>query len=141
MNGVIKDSPLCYKRKVKVNPIARHYENLGEQPYIKYSCPVCDAVGNRPFSITEGTENCPLCGVALNWNRKPEVGDAVVITNAHPDGEDDPQDFPLGAICIITEDHHTDRFYEYPYRLKLEAVSDEDAIYWFYPESAFSILE
>lgn len=80
ISGVIRDSAFAYKRKVKVNPIERIYEDKGEKPYRKYNCPICCAVGNGNIGITEGIENCPLCGVALNWGRKPELGDMVILT-------------------------------------------------------------
>ena len=77
MNGVIRNSNIAHKRTVKVNPIPRHYEKPGEEPYIKWNCPVCTALGNH-VSITEGIESCPLCGVSLNWDRpvKEEIGRA-----------------------------------------------------------------
>lgn len=76
--GVIKDSKFVHKRKVSVNPVEAHYEDQGEEPYIKYRCPVCKAVGNYG-SIPHGTKNCPLCGVSLNWDRKPQIGDSVIV--------------------------------------------------------------
>lgn len=42
------------------------YEKTGEEPYIKYSCPICDAIGNL-HQVIKGDKNCPLCGVNLDW--------------------------------------------------------------------------
>lgn len=79
MHGIIIDAPTAHRRKVKVNPITRAYHESHERPYIKYSCPVCDTVGNTKISVPYGTPRCPLCGVALNWEREIESGDNVVI--------------------------------------------------------------
>ena len=56
-----------YKKITKVKPIAHHYMPNGT--YIKYSCPVCEALGNR-HSVHKGEENCPLCNVNLLWDEE-----------------------------------------------------------------------
>lgn len=99
MNGVITDAKIAHKRKVKVNPIEKHYENKGEQPYIKYGCPVCAAVGNRNISIPYGISNCRLCQVALNW-QEPKAGDRICITNSDI--------FEEGTVLVIKEVIGTD---------------------------------
>lgn len=78
MVGVIQNSRYARKRKVAVNPIEHAYHGPDEKPYIKYNCPVCEAVGNWGVSISYGTPACPLCGVRLNWARQPEIGDQVI---------------------------------------------------------------
>jgi rubrerythrin len=35
--------------------------------YIKYFCPVCEAVGNK-HQLIRNEENCPLCNVNLLWD-------------------------------------------------------------------------
>lgn len=79
---------VVYKQKVKVKPIAHHYENEGEPPYIKYGCPICEQIAEQAktkqiytndeddtqgkfirFSFPEKTENCPCCGINFDWNK------------------------------------------------------------------------
>lgn len=140
MNGIILNANIAHRRKVRVNPIPRHYEELGEKPYIKYNCPVCDAIGNTKISIPEGILYCPLCNVALNWDRKPEIGDTVVIRVSNPSEDKNKEGvFEVGTHCVVVEDHSDDRMYEYPYRLREKGK--ENGPKWFYPSEAFSILE
>lgn len=56
----------CHQRKTFVVPTPHHYEETGENPYIKYTCPVCDIAGNR-HQVIKGSNNCPLCNVNLLW--------------------------------------------------------------------------
>lgn len=49
----------------KVRPIAHHYMPNGA--YIKYSCPVCEILGNK-HQVHRREENCPLCNVNLEWD-------------------------------------------------------------------------
>lgn len=75
-----------YKQRISVKPIEHHYENQGEQPYIKYGCPICENIAdkiNKPvpynidgkifnqFSIPKGEPNCPCCGINLDWTKEP----------------------------------------------------------------------
>lgn len=78
ITGVIKDEKKAYKRLVSVNPVAHHYEEKGDLPYIKFGCPVCEAVGNR-VQVTPRLGSCMLCGVSLNWNRTIQPGDRVIL--------------------------------------------------------------
>lgn len=78
ITGVIKDEKKAYKRLVSVNPVAHHYEEDRQRPYIKFGCPVCEAVGNR-VQVTPGLGSCMLCGVSLNWDRTIEPGDRVIL--------------------------------------------------------------
>lgn len=66
IEGNVKDSEYAYQRITHVRPIEHHYEELGEKPYIKYGCPVCEAVGNS-HQVVPGEEKCRLCGVNLSW--------------------------------------------------------------------------
>ena len=78
-----------YKQRVKLKPNEHHYENEGEEPYIKYSCQLCEQLANNVknlllytddenndrgkfvrFSFAEGTERCPCCGIYIDWNYK-----------------------------------------------------------------------
>ena len=54
-----------YKKITRVKPLAHHYMPNGT--YIKYSCPVCEALGNK-HQVYPGEENCPLCNVNLMWD-------------------------------------------------------------------------
>lgn len=116
ITGVITNSNKAYKRKVSVNPIPHHYEKLGEKPYIKWSCPVCEAVGNKA-QILHGVKNCSLCGVSLNWDRKPKVGDTVIINDWHALPGGIHPVFLEGDRCVIVEDHSDDPK-EIPYVLE-----------------------
>lgn len=66
INGKVKEAEFAYQRITYIRPTEHHYEEMGENPYIKYSCPVCEAVGNL-HQVTLRDRNCPLCGVYLNW--------------------------------------------------------------------------
>ena len=87
-------SKLMYKQKVKLRPIEHHYESKGEEPYIKYSCQLCEQIAEHlkdftfdekgyvtfegdeerlkfnNFLFAEGTEQCPCCGVNIDWDYK-----------------------------------------------------------------------
>lgn len=66
IDGKIAEAEYAYQRISYVYPVEHHYEESGEEPYIKYGCPVCEALENR-HGITQGIANCPLCGVNLSW--------------------------------------------------------------------------
>ena len=55
-----------HKSQVFVMPVRHHYEEPGEKPKIKYTCPVCDQADLR-HAITEGEDDCPCCGVHFFW--------------------------------------------------------------------------
>ena len=40
-----------YKQRVKLRPNEHHYENEGEQPYIKYSCRICEQLAEEVKSV------------------------------------------------------------------------------------------
>ena len=75
---------VSYKQKVKLRPKELHYENDGEEPYVKYTCQICEQIAEKanhflihtegkklvPFSFPEGTEQCPCCGVNIDWEYK-----------------------------------------------------------------------
>lgn len=66
ITGKVKEAKFAYQKITSIKPTEHHYEELGEKPYIKYSCPVCQAVGNL-HQVTSGDKNCPLCNVNLCW--------------------------------------------------------------------------
>lgn len=78
----IYPAKVVHKQKVKLRPNEHHYENKGEEPYIKYSCQICEAIANRckdvqnedgefiRFSFPKGTKQCPCCGVNIDWDYK-----------------------------------------------------------------------
>ena len=76
-----------HKQRVKLRPNEHHYENEGEEPYIKYSCQLCEQLAENVkglplytddeeygqfvrFSFPKGTERCPCCGVYIDWDYK-----------------------------------------------------------------------
>ena len=61
-----EDLPV-YMKITKIKPLAYHYMSNGA--YIKYFCPVCEAVGNK-HQLNRNEENCPLCNVNLLWDEK-----------------------------------------------------------------------
>ena len=82
-------APRVYKQRVKLRPNEHHYENEGEEPYIKYTCQICEQLAENVkgfplhtdneddevgqfvrFSFPEGTERCPCCGVYIDWDYK-----------------------------------------------------------------------
>lgn len=68
IQGFVADAEYCYQRITYVRPVERHYEEPGEEPYVKYICPVCDALENI-HQVTLGEKKCPLCGVNLYWEK------------------------------------------------------------------------
>lgn len=67
IEGRIKKAKYAFQKTVSIRPIEHNYANKNEPKYIKYVCPICQALGNS-FQLSEGMENCPLCNVNLLWN-------------------------------------------------------------------------
>lgn len=65
--GKVLDAKYAYQRLTFIKPIEKHYENKGEEPYIKYCCPVCEMLGNK-HQLSFKAENCSLCNVNLTWD-------------------------------------------------------------------------
>ena len=82
-------SKTVYKQKVKLRPNEHHYENEGEEPYIKYCCQLCEQLAANikdlplyaddeddkggkftRFSLPKGIEQCPCCGINIDWDYK-----------------------------------------------------------------------
>ena len=75
-----------HKQKVKLRPNEYYYENKGEETYIKYSCQICEQMSESVkdfhfdegdedgkfvrFSFPKGTEQCPCCGINIDWDYK-----------------------------------------------------------------------
>lgn len=58
---------LIYRATPK-EPMERHYENEGEQPYIKTTCPNgCHITLSKKYD-----KFCPECGQAIDWSDKDE---------------------------------------------------------------------
>lgn len=66
IDGRVTEAEYAYQRITYAHPLERHYEKPGETPYIKYCCPVCEALGN-PHQVIPDQDNCSLCNVSLNW--------------------------------------------------------------------------
>lgn len=56
-------------RQIPQKPIEKHYEEVGEKPYIKYKCPSC-ASGNQVSPSIDAY--CCRCGQALDWSGENE---------------------------------------------------------------------
>ena len=67
MEGYVVEARVCHKRKTYVKPIVHNYSDEYHLNYFKYSCPVCDNLGN-PHQVIKGEKNCPLCNVNLYWS-------------------------------------------------------------------------
>lgn len=120
------------KARTKIVPIARHYEENGETPYIKYSCPVCEAAGNHHLSFPKGTPDCPFCGVHLEWEDEIQEGDKVMVIAKRPEVNGYRQkEFPIGTICTVRGYLHAPAFYPY-------YLVDAEQKGYFYPREAFS---
>lgn len=58
------------KKQMPQRPHEGHYEEPGERPYIKYSCPAC-GTGVQPVTDTEKAYQnryCHKCGQAMDWS-------------------------------------------------------------------------
>ena len=81
-----------YKQRVKLRPNEHHYENDGEEPCIKYTCRLCEQLAENinglldykdekfvKFSIPKGTEQCPCCGINIDWDYREQDGRVAII--------------------------------------------------------------
>lgn len=77
----VKGAKIVSKQKVSLRPVEHHYENKGEDKYIKYGCQLCEELAKAypnklmdkdekfiRFSFPKGTKQCPVCGVYIDWN-------------------------------------------------------------------------
>lgn len=51
-------------------PIAKHYEEAGEHPYVKYACPDCKTGISAVKENEKSYQNkfCHKCGQAIDWS-------------------------------------------------------------------------
>lgn len=84
--GKVVRSEHVYKRKTYLLPVEHHYEDAGEEPYIKYGCPVCEALGNK-HQVARGEPNCPLCNVNLIWEGSEAENEEELAAAASDDRE------------------------------------------------------
>ena len=59
-----KENQELKEKATPKKPIAHHYEEVGEKPYIKYSCPKCH---NKHQLMKNIGNYCPYCGQRLDW--------------------------------------------------------------------------
>lgn len=69
--GTVEECREARERQRAQKPIYKHYEDKGESPYIKISCP--NGCGIRLYPTTERNlahEHvfCPKCGQKLDWS-------------------------------------------------------------------------
>lgn len=69
----IYKSDKIYKTRIKAIPIEHHYEEDGENSYIKYSCPICESLRIK-HQIQPWEDNCKICGINLDWSGINERG-------------------------------------------------------------------
>lgn len=71
MEGYVVESRICCNRKTYVKPTVHDYSDKYHPNYFKYSCPVCDSLGNE-HQVIKYEKNCPLCNVNLYWAESEE---------------------------------------------------------------------
>lgn len=69
--GAVEECQEAREKQRAKKPIYKHYEDKGESPYIKISCP--NRCGIRLYPVTEkhlAHEHvfCPKCGQKLDWS-------------------------------------------------------------------------
>ncbi|MCM1130117.1 MAG: hypothetical protein NC310_00440 [Roseburia sp.] len=57
-------------KETPIKPIENHYEEKGQEPYIKYTCPRCEQLNNKRYSLCSLHRYCPICGQKLDWSDK-----------------------------------------------------------------------
>lgn len=57
-------------RATPMKPIENHYEEKGQEPYIKPTCPRCEQLKNKRYALCSLYNYCPICGQALDWGTK-----------------------------------------------------------------------
>lgn len=70
ISGYVTKANAVHKMITYVYPIKHDYSDKDHPNYFKYSCPVCEALGNK-HQVHKGDTNCPLCNVNLMWE-EPE---------------------------------------------------------------------
>lgn len=67
--GYVTESNATHKRITYMRPTKRDYSDKDHPNYYKYTCPVCDMLGNK-HQVHKGETNCCLCGVNLLWEEE-----------------------------------------------------------------------
>ncbi len=55
-------------KEAPIKPTENHYEEEGQEPYIKYTCPRCEKLKNKKYSLCSLDKYCPICGQHLDWS-------------------------------------------------------------------------
>lgn len=58
------------EKQIPRKPIERHYEEPGEKPYIKNTCPAGCRITLHGGKY--GFRYCPICGQALDWGEEDD---------------------------------------------------------------------
>lgn len=103
MDGVVKYSGKIHDAKVAVKVIERHYEDVGNPPYIKYVCPVCEEAG-LPHQLERGVKSCPICGVSLFWGMR-RLNVTVQCMAVYNSGIDVPADLSFEEAIEYAKAH------------------------------------
>lgn len=58
------------EKQIPKKPIAKHYEEAGEHPYVKYACPDCKTGISAVKENEKSYQNrfCHKCGQAIDWS-------------------------------------------------------------------------
>ncbi len=65
--GYVTDAKYICQKITYMRPIRHDYSDVENPNYYKYSCPVCDMLGNN-HQVSKEDTNCPLCNVNLLWD-------------------------------------------------------------------------
>lgn len=64
--GYVTEANVVHKKITYMRPTKRDYSDKWHPNYYKYTCPICDMLGNK-HQVLKGDKNCCLCGVNLLW--------------------------------------------------------------------------
>ena len=64
--GYVTESNATHKRITYMYPVKHDYSDKDHPNCYKYTCPVCDMLGNK-HQVHKGETNCCLCNVNLLW--------------------------------------------------------------------------
>ena len=67
--GYVTESNVAHNRITYMRPTKRDYSDKDHPNYYKYTCPICDMLGNK-HQVHKGETNCCLCGVNLLWEEE-----------------------------------------------------------------------
>lgn len=127
--GTVWEGKACHAR-VKIRPVSHRYEDpYTEEPYMKYTCPVCALVGGSRVGIPEGSVNCPICGVALDWGMEEPIreGDKVLLLSDHryyQVGKVAQNQYGPGALYVLTNEDTTGTYTREAFSLVFDSEVD-----------------